>query len=367
MRYDGNGSSEGEAAVATIKDVARRAGVGVGTVSRVLNQSGPVSDATRRRVLLAIQELEFHPSHAARQLATSQTYTIGVILPFLTRPFFVSVLRGIESFIAETHYNFHIYNVETAHKREFYLRQLPFRGRIDGLVIMSLPLHESHVVRLTQAAIPTVLIDTRYPELASITTDNYAGGRMATAHLLSRGHTRIGYIGGPSAPELGFSVNNERRDGYLDTLREQGIVPRPEYVRMDGDGVAWGARMADQLLDLAEPPSAIFAASDELATGAIEAARRRGLQIPGELAIIGYDDIEIARLMGLSTIRQPMVEMGRAGVELLLQRLTARDQSPLERTLPLELIARETTAAQYTNGRVAHKRGDEIDIGVSHR
>lgn len=333
--------------MATIKDVARRAGVGVGTVSRVLNQSGPVSEATRQRVLAAIQELGFHPSHSARQLATSQTYTLGVILPFLTRPFFVSVLRGIESFIAETHYNLHIYNVETAHKRELYLTQLPFRGRIDGLLIMSLPLHEVHVNRLMQAGIPTVLIDTRYPGLSSIATDNYAGGRMATAHLLSRGHTRIAYIGGPSAPELGFRVNNERRDGYLDTLREHGILPRPEYVRMAGDGAAWGARMADQLLDLAEPPTALVAASDELAIGAIEAARRRGLRIPGDLGIIGYDDIEIARLLGLSTIRQPMTEMGRAGVELLLQRLTQPGAPPVELVLPLELIVRETSAMRH--------------------
>jgi LacI family transcriptional regulator len=331
--------------MATIRDVARRAGVGVGTVSRVLNQSGPVSAETRERVLAAIAELRFHPSHAARQLATAQTYTIGVILPFLTRPFFVSVLRGIESFISETHYNLHIYNIETEHKRDFYLTQMPFRGRIDGLLIMSLPLHESHVAQLRQAAIPTVLIDTRYPGLASIATDNGAGARLATEHLLSRGHTRIAYIGGPSAPELGFAVNNERRDAYLATLRARGIDVPESFVRLDGDGVEWGARMADRLLDLDEPPTAVVAASDELAIGAIQAARRRGLQVPGDLAIIGYDDIELAPLLDLSTIRQPMVEMGRQAVELLLARLTARDESPLERTLPVELVVRGSTGS----------------------
>lgn len=330
--------------MATIKDVARRAGVGVATVSRVINQSGPVSAATRQRVLAAIAELQFQPSRAARHLATAQSGTIGVILPYLTRPFFVSVLRGIEGLVAETDYNLHIFNIETRQKRDYYLTQAPFRGRVDGLLIVSLPLHEAHVARLGQLRIPTVLIDTHYPGLPSIGVDNVAGGRLATEHLIGLGHRRIAYIAGPAEPELGFTVNLERRAGYLQALQAHGLPVRDEYMLLRGDGMPWGARMAEALLDLAEPPTAVVAASDELAIGALQVARMRGLQVPEQLAIIGFDDIELARFLGLSTVRQPMDRMGRVATETLMRAMRMRQMPPLRALqLPLEVVVRETT------------------------
>jgi len=331
--------------MATIKDVAQRAGVGVGTVSRVLNQSGPVSAATRARVLAAITELEFRPNHSARQLATAQTYTIGVIVPFLTRPFYVAVLRGIEAVLANTHYNLQIFNVETAEKRDYYFTELPYRSRIDGLIVLSLVLSDAHVARLLGAGIPTLLLDTCHPALPSLAIDNVAGAQTAVEHLIELGHRRIAYISGLAQPELDFRSNCERLSGYQAALRAHGLSEQPEYVIMAGDGREMGLRMTEQLLALAEPPTALFAASDELAMGAIQAAQRRGLRIPEQLAVIGYDDIELAALLGLTTIRQPMTEMGQHGVERLLRLLTARETPPEHTTLPVELVVRATTVA----------------------
>jgi LacI family transcriptional regulator len=332
--------------MATIKDVAQRAGVGIGTVSRVLNQSGPVSDATRARVLDAIAALEFRPSHSARQLATAQTYTIGVIVPFLTRPFYVAVLRGIEAMIASTRYHLHIFNIETAEKRDYYFTELPYRGRIDALIVLSLVLSDEHVARLHAAGIPTLLLDTRHPELPSIAFDNAAGARQAVEHLIELGHRRIAYISGLAQPELDFRSNYERLSGYQSALQAHGLPARPEYVLMDGDGHAMGLQMAEQLLALDAPPTAIFAASDELAIGALQAAQRRGLRVPHDLAVIGYDDIDLAPFFGLTTIRQPMTELGQQGVTLLLQQLSEHDEPPHELTLPVELIVRTTTVAE---------------------
>lgn len=332
--------------MATIKDVAQRAGVGVGTVSRVLNQSGPVSAATRSRVLTAIAELNFRPNHSGRQLATARTYTIGVIVPFLTRPFYVTVLRGIEAVLASTHYHLHIFNVETAEKRDYYFNELPYRGRIDGLIVLSLVLDDAHVTRLLSAGIPTLLLDTRHPALPALSIDNVAGARQAVEHLIAQGHTRIAYISGLAQPALNFRNNCERLSGYHAALQAHALQTRPEYVIMAGDGREMGLQMMEQLLALDEPPSALFAASDELALGAIQTAQRHGLRIPDDLAVIGYDDIELASLLGLSTIRQPMAEMGQQGVALLLQQLAEPLPEPVQRTLPVELVVRTTTVAQ---------------------
>lgn len=331
--------------MATIKDVAQRAGVGVGTVSRVLNQSGPVSAATRARVLDAIAALEFRPNHVARQLATAQTHTIGVIMPFLTRPFYVAVLRGIEDTVASSRYHLHIFNVETDHKRDYYFTELPYRGRIDGLIVLSLVLSDEHVTRLCSAGIPTLLLDTRHPALPSLMTDSLVGARLAVEHLIDLGHTRIAYIGGLAQPQLNFRSSGERLRGYQATLAAHGLDMRLEYVIMAGDDHEMGRQMMEQLLALDEPPTALFAATDVLAIGALQAAQRRGLRIPDDLAVVGYDDIELAPFFGLTTIRQPMTEMGQQGVALLLRQMSEPDAEPLQQTLPVELIVRATTVA----------------------
>jgi DNA-binding LacI/PurR family transcriptional regulator len=329
--------------MATIKEVATRAGVGIGTVSRVLNDSGPVSSTTRERVLEAISALDFQPNRAARQLATAQTHTIGVVLPFLTRPFFVSVLHGIEAVVAQTHYNLHICNVETVEKRDEYFATVLFRGRLDGVLIVSLPLDDVYATRLQAAQVATVLIESRHDAFTSVGVHSAAGAQQATEHLIALGHQRIAYISGLAQTELGFRNNVERLHGYQTTLQQHGIDVEPVYILMNGDGPEMGMHMAQQLLNLDQPPTAIFAASDELALGVLQAAQGRGLRIPDDLAIVGYDDIELAAYIGLTTVRQPMTEMGRLGVEQLLQQLNGAPAAPKQITLPVELVVRAST------------------------
>lgn len=327
----------------TIKDVARRAGVGIATVSRVLNDAPNVLPATRERVLHAITELGYRPNQAARQLVTARTHAIGVVLPFLTRPFFVNVLRGIEAVVAETEYQLIIFNVETVEQREYYFSEMPFLGRLDGLIVLSLPLQPDDVHRLRSTNLPAILIDTIAPGFSAVTVDSVAGAHMAVEHLIACGHTRIGYICGPLDPPLGISVNRERRRGYREALAAHGLPINPHYQRAAGDGRHEGRTATLALLELDEPPTAIFAASDEQAFGAMDAAQARGLLVGQDIAIVGYDDLELAHYVGLTTVRQPMEQMGRAGATLLLQGLKNGHTEPTTHTIPLELIQRTST------------------------
>lgn len=333
----------------TIKDVARRSGVGIATVSRVLNGSPSVRPATRERVLAAIRDLDYRPNQAARQLVTSRTHAIGVLLPFLTRPFFVEVLRGIEAVIAESSYQLIIFNGESLERREHYFGAMPFLGRLDGLIVLSLPLSEHDSARLLKARLAAVLIDTGAPGFCSVTIDNLAGTRLAVDHLVERGHRRIGFIGGPLRPHLGLSVNRQRLEGYRRAMAAHGLAPERDWERETGDGRAGGRSAMQALLDLPAPPSAVFASTDELAFGALDALQQRGLRAGGDLALVGFDDLELSAYVGLTTVRQPMERMGREAAELLLARL-ADPAAPIEqRQVPLSLVARASSGEPPAN------------------
>lgn len=320
------------------------AGVGVGTVSRVLNDAAAVRPETRARVQRAIAELDYHPNHAARQLVTARTLTLGVVLPFLTRPFFVNVLQGIEGAVASTDYHLNIFNVETMDVRTYYFGELPYRGRIDGLIVVSLPLSTSEVDRLTAAKIPTVMIDGLHPRLPSVSMHNFQGAYQAVEFLIGKGHQHIAFISGPVDTELGFTVNRERLEGYTKALEDHGLSLNVNFQQTGTDSHAGGAEMAHRLLDMPSPPTAIFTSSDVHALGAMQAATARGLRVPEDVAIVGYDDIELAAYVGLTTMRQPMADMGRRGVALLLDLIAGnsdRDAPPQER-LSASLILRQT-------------------------
>ncbi|WP_110514285.1 LacI family DNA-binding transcriptional regulator [Herpetosiphon llansteffanensis] len=328
----------------TIKDVAKRAGVGIATVSRVLNESPNVLPETRARVLAVIDELGYRPNHAARQLVTAKTNAIAIILPFLTRPFFIEVLRGIESVVANSDYQLIIFNVDSPEQRTRYFNTLPFLGRTDGLLIVSLPLAPPEIKRLQAANLPAVMIDTQASNLPSVVVDNVGGAFKAVEHLISQGHQRIGFISGQLEPDLGFTVNRDRQRGYEAALTAHHLPVQAEYLRAGFDRRDWGHQAALELLDLAEPPSAIFAANDDLAFGVIDALRERGLKAGEDLAVVGYDDLEMAQLIGLTTIHQPMEQMGRKGAEVLLAALNEGTRRPTLHTLAVSLIERASSA-----------------------
>jgi LacI family transcriptional regulator len=328
----------------TIYDVARHAGVGVGTVSRVLNDSPRVSEATRQKVLAAIEELDYHPSPIAQRLSLRKTFAIGVIAPFVTRPAFVGRLRGVEAALTESKYDLVLYNVETTDKRDACFRELPTSQRFDGLLIIALPPTDEDVVHFHQAGIPVVLIDAHHPALSCIVIDDVKGGYMATQHLIELGHTRIAYISDPLESPFRFTSSLHRYQGYRQALDEAGIPFRPEYHRWAEHGEEQARDMAHRLLELAEPPTAIFAASDTQAMGVIQAARDADLRIPEGLSVIGYDDIQAAKYMELTTVHQLLFESGQRGVGLLLETLENPQTEPVHEVLPIELILRGTTA-----------------------
>lgn len=337
---------------ATIRDVARKAGVGLGTVSRVINGSPSVSDVTRQRVMDVIKELNFVPSPTARRLSLGKTLTISVIVPFFTRPAEMERLRGIQNKVAESDYDLIIYNVENTLQRDAYMRQIPRRERTDGVIIISLSPRNEDIPYLLHAGIPIVLVDANHPSLSMLNrviVDDVDGGRKATQHLIDLGHRRIGLISDYLVDPLNFTSSRDRYQGYRQSLEEAGIPFIPEYHRQGEHGRTQAYRMTLELLSLSRPPTAIFATSDTQAMGVLQAARDLGLNVPRDISVIGYDDIEVAEYLGLSTIRQLLFKTGQRGVELLLDILNQPQLQPVCEVMPTELVVRGTTAPPKNN------------------
>jgi LacI family transcriptional regulator len=326
--------------LATIAQVARHAGVGVATVSRVLNGSPAVREQTRQRVLDAIAELGYAPNPAARALSTGRTLSVGVVAPFFTRPSVMERLRGISHVLAGAGYRMVLFDVERPGQDSESFRTLP--GGLDGLLSISLCPPDADLDRFTAAGMPVVLVDYPHERLPAVHTDDVAGGRLATEHLLELGHERIAFIGDLEHNYHGFTSSAMRRVGYEQALAAAGLEVDPELVRRASHGRDTAADLARELLQEAEPPTAVFAASDTQAMGVLEAADELGVDVPGDLSVVGYDDIEIARYTGLTTIAQPLEESGAIGAHLLLAALHGEGASG--RQLPVRLVVRSTTA-----------------------
>ncbi|MBK8987101.1 MAG: LacI family DNA-binding transcriptional regulator [Chloroflexi bacterium] len=330
-------------AAVTIRDVAQKAGVGVGTVSRVLNDSVSVSQETRRKVLAAIAELDYSPNQAARRLSRGKTMVIGALVPYFTNPSVVRRLQGVVSVVTNSDYDLILFDVESVERRDVYLFNVPRRQMVDGLLIISLTPNDKDVARLQQSGLPTVLVDAHHPLLDRVIVNNVAGGYCATRHLLDLGHRRIAYI----SDFLDDPFNSPVRDrfaGYRQALAEAEVAFRPEY-HVQGQHGRYEARdMTNSLLNLPEPPTAIFAYSDTQAIGVVECARERGFRIPQDLSVIGFDNIEAAEYLHITTIRQALFESGVSGCELLLEVMANPSPEPREIVLPIELVERSSTA-----------------------
>jgi DNA-binding LacI/PurR family transcriptional regulator len=332
----------------TIRDVAKKAGVGIGTVSRVLNNSPEVSQITRERVLAAITALNYHPNPTARRLALGRTHTIGVIVPFLARPGFVGRLGGIQAELASTEYNLILFNVNAPEKRDDYLKSVSKFKQVDGMVILSLGVQDEHVDAFEHWQVPVVLLDVYHPRLPSVVTDDENGGRIATEHLISEGHRHIAYVGDNFDNPFGFISSHKRYLGYRRALETAEIPFRPEYCRQGEHGRYIAHQLTLELLALSSPPTAIFAASDTQALGVMEAIASRDLRVPEDISVIGYDDIEIAEYLNLTTVHQPMYRSGQQAIMLLLD-LIADRQTELHVVLPVKLVQRRTTGPPPSN------------------
>jgi DNA-binding LacI/PurR family transcriptional regulator len=320
--------------VATIAQVAERAGVGVGTVSRVINDSPAVSADTRRRVLAVIAELGYEPNAAARALSTGRTGAVGVVAPFFTQPSVVERLRGVSRVFSGSGHQLVLFDVE--HPEPF--AALSAAGRLDGLLCVSLCPSDAELDRFEAAGVPVVLIDGAHPRLSGVSIDDVEGGRLVARYLLADGHRRIAYVGDDEDNPFGFSSSARRRMGAEAVLAAAGAEL---LVRRGPHGRGQARTLAAGLLAAAEPPTAVIAASDRQALGVLEAAEAVGVSVPGELSVVGFDDVELARYAGLTTVSQPLEESGVRGAKLLLAALEGAPRSAQE--LDLRLVVRATS------------------------
>ncbi|HEU0170287.1 MAG TPA: LacI family DNA-binding transcriptional regulator [Acidimicrobiales bacterium] len=336
----------------TIADVAARAGVGAGTVSRVLNDSPRVSEPTRARVLAAIEVLDYRPNPLARGLSRGRCQTLGVVVPFFTHASAVERLRGVAAALDGSRYDLVLFNVESTVHRDEHFATLTRRDRADGLLVMSLPVPPTSLDRLATSGVPIVLLDAEAPGLPAVVTDDVAGGRLATQHLIDLGHERIAFIGDDPANPLGFVAGSSREEGYRRTMTDAGLEIPPGYV-CHGPHVRDVARhLVGELIGRPDPPTAIFASSDTQALGALEAVRTAGLGVPHDVSVVGFDDVEVSGYVGLTTVHQPLFESGSLAATLLLGLLDDDEvPSPLVHRLDLELVERSTTAPPKKSAR----------------
>ncbi|MCI4143455.1 LacI family DNA-binding transcriptional regulator [Streptomyces sp. MMS20-AI2-20] len=337
----------------TLEEVAARAGVGRGTVSRVINGSPRVSEATRAAVEAAVAELGYVPNTAARALAANRTDAIALVVPepetrFFTEPYFSDMLRGVGAALTDTEMQLLLIFAGSDRERQ-RLAQYLAAHRVDGVLLVSVHADDPLPDMLSQLEIPAVISGPRSADetLTSVDSDNYGGARQAVEHLLARGRRTVAHITG----RLDVYGAQRRVDGYRDALREAGHAV-DELLVEPGDFSEGGGRRAMQaLLERRPDLDAVFAASDVTAAGARQVLREAGRRIPDDVALVGYDDSAIARHMEppLTSVRQPIEEMGRAMTDLLLREVADRRPSAtreLERrqmVLATELVERASS------------------------
>jgi LacI family transcriptional regulator len=336
----------------TIADVARRAGVTTATVSNVLTGRVVVRPETRDRVLKAIAELDYRPNLIARGLAQGKTRTLALVVPTIANPFFAEVAEEVER-IADLH-DYQLLLCITRHSTEQGERHLERLARrwVDGFIVVSMAASSSDVLALARRGNPVLLgawdtaVDTE--SLPRVDIDFQLAGRLATEHLLERGHRRIAAV-------VEVALQQARLDGYREALDLVGLSPAPEYIRPGDSSFESGSRAAHALLALSDPPTAIFAGSDWMALGAIDAITGLGWSVPGDISIVGVDDIAEAAYAHppLTTVRIPRREMARAATELLLERLANPEErlAPQKVRIDPQLVLRQSTAYIAETGR----------------
>jgi DNA-binding LacI/PurR family transcriptional regulator len=331
--------------MSSITDVAARAGVSVATVSRALRGLPGVAPATREVVRGAAAELGYVPSPSAAGLPTGRTGTIGVVVPWLGRWFFTAVVEGAQQVFVEHGYDVLLYDVGggKADRRELDTKLLS--KRVDALLVMSLPLTAHEVSALGKLHRPVAMVGPAVPGLSGVRIDDVVAGYTAAKHLLDLGHRRIGFVGGDAEDHLGFPVAPDRQLGYERALSDAGVMVDPNLARPAEFSVDGGLAAAAALLRYSDLPTAVVAASDEIAMGLLYGMRRAGVRIPGELSVVGVDDHDLSRLFDLTTIAQPVREQGRIAAGLLVARVLS-EQPPETHvvTVPTHLVVRGTTA-----------------------
>ncbi len=325
-----------------MQDVAERAGVSVSTVSHVINGTRYVSPELTERVRAAMAELRFQPNAVARSLRRKETLTLGMIVPDNANPFFALLAHAVENACYERGYSLILTNSGGDLARELANINVLLGKQVDGLILAAVGLSSRDLKQVLRSA-PVVLVDRNLPgvEADALLVDNLGGGRQATQHLIELGHRRIGCITGPSTT----TPSADRVTGYRAALEEAGI-PVDETLIARGDfQFAGGYTGAQALLALPVPPTAIFACNDLMAMGAIAAAAERGLRVPADLSIVGFDNSTLAAYTtpALTTIAQPITEIGQLATEMVIRRSQQPDMARQHRILDTKLIVRQST------------------------
>jgi DNA-binding LacI/PurR family transcriptional regulator len=328
----------------SIKDIARAARVSYSTVSRALRNSELVNPETRARVARWAEKLDYSANSIARGLVTRQTRTVGLVVTTIADPFLGEVVDGIENVALDQGYSLLLSNGHSEPERELaIIRQLQER-RVDGIVVIATRMARLHMERLQRLQVPIVLINNLNPleanhQICSVSIDNASSSRAAVEHLLSLGHRRIGFI----SDEVGDQSNRDRRSGYVAALEAAGLEPDADSIAQADGTAAGGARAAERLVAGGARFTALFCYNDMTAVGAMKTLRHAGLEIPRDVSIVGFDDIQLSSYLDLTTVRQPKFEMGRRAMEMMLK-LIGGGAVVSSLTLPGELVVRGSTA-----------------------
>ncbi|WP_084101124.1 LacI family DNA-binding transcriptional regulator [Demequina sp. NBRC 110051] len=341
--------------MAKIQKVAELAGVSTATVSRALSGKSSVSPATRARVEAAAKQLGYVVSAAASSLASGRTRNVGVVLPYLDSWFFMAVLKGAQRTLTDAGYDVTLYHLapadglemdsDVAHRRARLFDEFLRRQRVDALIAVNLELDDHERAALADLSRPVVGLGGPIPGLHTLSLDDTGVARLATDHLVSLGHRHIAHITGDPDFERDFQMPATRRAGYEAALANAGIEADPLLVRGANFTIEGGYEATLQLLgDPRVHPTAIFAASDEMAIGALLAARDLGRSVPADLSVIGIDGHDLADFFGLTTIDQFPEAQGRHVAQMIVDELTGNKPDAIDEDLPYELVVRRTTA-----------------------
>lgn len=330
----------------TIREIADLAGVSVATVSRVMNGRNDVSPETRELVQRVVRERGYTTNRTARGLSAGRTGLIGATVPLVHPAYFSFILSGASEALYEHDMRLLLCPTQHEHDREVTLLELMMHGTTDGGLLILPQESVGELEQLRASGYPFVVVDPLVPlndRIPAVSAAHSAGADAAVKHLLSLGHRRIAAITGPR----GWIATEERLRGYRAALSAAGILPQAELVVEADFQIDPGLRAARRLLDLHEPPTAIFAFNDDIAIGAIQAARERGVRVPEELSVVGFDDREAAEIVSpaLTTVRQPLAEMGRMAVSLLERLIEGQRIEALHVELRTQLVVRGSTAA----------------------
>lgn len=339
----------------TIHDVATKAGVSTATVSHVINNTRVVSEELKAKVFQVIKELEYRPNIIAKSLRKGNTQSIALILPNITNPFFAEIGQAVEIAAYERKYSMMLCDTGENREKELDYIELLIQKRVDGVVFCASGIEQQKTIEFLLSAFnKVVIIDDSYPNLEApiIVSDQKMGGYLATKHLIDLGHTRIACIKGPSEE----SYCDNRFIGYQDALQESGIEVDPELIQT-GDWYPESGRLSGQkLLIMKKPPSAIFSCNDLMTLGVIRAAFERNVSIPKDLALVGFDDIQLSSYItpALSTVAQPINEIGKTAVDLIVENDNTESINNQKIILPVNLIVRQSCGGLLKNSSLSN-------------